>query len=190
MQRMRMLDMLDNDGRLTTMGSSKLSFDFSPEWARALAKAREHGILEGAINIAAVLSREAESCTMQTMDGDIMSLLQSINVRELPWNGYAASALGYAGFKPRTLLQTRQNIAQISETMVDSGLPMGKVRPRTDKYYGALMLRAFWEGFHMQVMMRGITGRYASPVYGGEWTTGRTTLAYSPLFLLPEKGHR
>ena len=45
MQRMRMLDMLDNEGRLTTMGSSKLSFDFSPEWARTLAKAR--GILEG-----------------------------------------------------------------------------------------------------------------------------------------------
>ena len=40
MQRMRMLDMLDDDGRLTLMGSSKLSFDFSPEWARTLAKAR------------------------------------------------------------------------------------------------------------------------------------------------------
>ena len=39
----------------------------------------------------------------------------------------------------------------------------------------------------MQVIMRGITGRYATPVYGGEWTTGRTMLAYSPLFLLPLK---
>ena len=39
----------------------------------------------------------------------------------------------------------------------------------------------------MQVMMRGITGRYASPAYGGEWNTGRTTLSYSPLFLLPLK---
>ena len=39
----------------------------------------------------------------------------------------------------------------------------------------------------MQVMMRGITGKYASPVYGGEWGTGRSTLAYSPLFMLPLK---
>ena len=122
MQRMRMLDLLDNDGRLTTMGSSKLSFDFSPEWARTLAKAREHGILEGTIKVAAVLSREDELCTMQTMDrynhpdGDVMSLLQSIelvegilkthrvtHVRDLPWNESAVSALEYAGFKPRTV---------------------------------------------------------------------------------------
>ena len=47
MQRMRILDMLDDTGRLTPMGSSKLSFDFSPEWARTLAKAREYGVLEG-----------------------------------------------------------------------------------------------------------------------------------------------
>ena len=40
-QRMRMLDMLDDGGQLTPMGHSKLSFDFSPEWARTLAKARE-----------------------------------------------------------------------------------------------------------------------------------------------------
>ena len=46
-QRMRMLDMLDDDGRLTQMGGSKLSFDFSLEWARTLAKASEHGVLEG-----------------------------------------------------------------------------------------------------------------------------------------------
>ena len=39
----------------------------------------------------------------------------------------------------------------------------------------------------MQVMMRGGTGRYSSPLYGGEWTTGRTTLLYSPLILLPLK---
>ena len=90
MQRMRVLDMLDNDGRLTLMGSSKdqASFDFSPEWARTLAKAREYGVLEGAIKVATVLSREDELCTMQTMDrynhpdGDIMSLLQSIDLVE------------------------------------------------------------------------------------------------------------
>ena len=39
----------------------------------------------------------------------------------------------------------------------------------------------------MQVMMRGITGKYASPVYGGEWGTGRSTLSYSPLLMLPLK---
>ena len=53
-QRMRVLDMLDNNGQLTQMGRSKLSFDFSPEWARALAKAREYGVT---IKVAAVLSR-------------------------------------------------------------------------------------------------------------------------------------
>ena len=37
-QRMRMLDMLDDGGHLTPMGHSKLSLDFSPEWARTLAR--------------------------------------------------------------------------------------------------------------------------------------------------------
>ena len=81
--------MLDNAGQLTTMGSSKLSFNFSPEWARTLAKAREYGVLEGAIKVAAVLCREDELCTMQTMDrynhpdGDIMSLLQSCHLMRI-----------------------------------------------------------------------------------------------------------
>ena len=106
------------------MGSSKLSFDFSPEWARTLAKAREYGVLEGAVKVAAVLSREDELCTMQTLDrhnhpdGDIMSLLQSIDlvegilkthavtdIRDLPWTGRAGSALENAGFRPRTVMQ-------------------------------------------------------------------------------------
>ena len=65
---MRSLDMLDDSNRLTPMGSSKLSFDFSPEWARTLAKAREYGVLEGAVKVTAVLSREDELCTMQTLD--------------------------------------------------------------------------------------------------------------------------
>ena len=205
-QRMRVLDMLDDSGRLTAMGSSKLSFDFSPEWARTLAKAREYGVLEGAVKVAAVLSREDELCTMNTLDrynhpdGDIMSLLQAIDlvegilntcwvtdIRDLPWKGRAVSALEAAGFKYKTIMQIWQNIAQIGETVGDSGLPMGRERPRTDPWYGTLLLHAFWEGFHMQVMMRGITGKYASPVYGGEWGTGRSTLAYSPLFMLPLK---
>ena len=74
-------------------------------------------------------------------------------------------------------MQIWQNITQIGETLADSGLPMGKEQSRTDQWYGTLMLHAFWEGFRMQVMMRWITGRYASPAYGGEWNTGRTTLA-------------
>ena len=109
-QRMRVLDMLDDAGRLTPMGSSKLSFDFSPEWARTLAKAREYGVLEGAVKVAAVLSREDELCTMNTLDrynhpdGDIMSLLQAIDlvegilnycgvtdIRDLPWKGRAVN---------------------------------------------------------------------------------------------------
>ena len=142
-QRMRMLDMLDDAGRLTPMGSSKLSFDFSPEWARTLAKAREYGVLEGAVKVAAVLSREDELCTMNTLDrynhpdGDIMSLLQAIDlvegilnycgvtdIRDLPWKGRAVNTLEAAGFKYKTVMQIWQNIAQIGETMGDSGLPM------------------------------------------------------------------
>ena len=166
----------------------------------------DYGVLEGAVKVAAVLSREDELCTMNTLDrynhpdGDIMSLLQAIDlvegilntfgvtdIRDLPWKGRAVSALEAAGFKYRTIMQIWQNIAQIGETMGDSGLPMGRERPRTDRWYGTLLLHAFWEGFHMQVMMRGITGKYASPVCGGEWGTGRSTLAYSPLFMLPLK---
>ena len=129
-----------------------------------------------------------------------MSLLQSIELvegilnshwvtdaRDLPWYGRAVRALENAGFKPRTVMQIWQNIAQIGETMAETGLPMGKERPRTDQWYGTLLLHAFWEGFHMQVMMRGTTGRNASPVYGGEWIAGRTALAYSPLFVPPLK---
>ena len=37
-QRMRMLDMIDDKGHLTPMGQSKLSFDFSPEWARDIGE--------------------------------------------------------------------------------------------------------------------------------------------------------
>ena len=120
---MRVLDMLDDSGRLTPMGSSKLSFDFSPEWARTLAKAREYGVLEGAVKVAAVLSREDELRTMNTLDrynhpdGDIMSLLQAIDlvegilntrwvadIRDLPWKGRAISALEAAGFKHKTVM--------------------------------------------------------------------------------------
>ena len=137
-------------------------------------------------------SPDDEPCTMNTMDrynhpdGDIMSLLQAIDlvegilktfgvvdIRDLPWKGSAIGALEAAGFKYKTVMQIWQNIAQIGETMGNSGLPMGRERPRTDRWYGTLLLHAFWEGFHIRVMMRGVTGKYASPVYGGEWGTGR-----------------
>ena len=68
-----------------------------------------------------------------------MSLLQAIDlvqgilntfwvtdVRDLPWKGRAVSALEAAGFKYKTIMQIWQNIAQIGETMADSGLPMGR----------------------------------------------------------------
>ena len=200
MQRMCMLDVLDNTGRLTPMGSSKLSFDFS---ARTLAKAREYGVWKGRSRWRQYYP-ERTSCARcrpwnNHPDGDIMCLLQSIegilnthwvtDVRDLLWQGRAVSALESAGFRPRTVTQIWQNIAQIGETMAESGLPMGKEQPRTDRWYGTLLLHAFGEGFHTQVMMRGITGRYVSPVYGGECCTGRSTLtlAYSPLFVLPLK---
>ena len=74
-----------------------------------------------------------------------MSLLQSIDlvegilktywvtdVRDLPWKGRAVSALRSAGFKYKEIMQIWQSIAQIGETMAESGLPMGKERPRTD----------------------------------------------------------
>ena len=73
--------LVDDSGRLTPMGRSKILCDFSPEWGRFLAKVAEHGVLEGAIKFAAVLSREESLCTMQALevythlDGDIMLLL-------------------------------------------------------------------------------------------------------------------
>ena len=82
---------------------------------------------------------------MQTMDrynhpdGDIMSLLQSIelvqgilnshwgtDVRDPFRKGRAVSALENAGFKPKTVMQIWQNIAEIGETTAESGLPMMK----------------------------------------------------------------
>ena len=64
-QRVRMLEMMDDAGRLMQMGKSKLSFDFSPEWGRFLGKAAEYGVVQDAVKVAAVLSREDELCTMQ-----------------------------------------------------------------------------------------------------------------------------
>ena len=58
LKRMRMLDLLDDQGRLTLLGKSRLVFDYTPEWARFIAKALEYGVVEGAIRIAAVLCRE------------------------------------------------------------------------------------------------------------------------------------
>ena len=78
-----------------------------------------------------MLSREDELCTMQTMDrynhpdGDIMSLLQAIDLVEGILKTHHVVAQESAGFKPRTVMQIWQNIAQISETMGDSGLPTG-----------------------------------------------------------------
>ena len=106
------------------------------------------------------------------LDGDIMSLLQVVdlvegilkvyhveNVKNLPWNRSAVKTLEVAGFKVCTVMQIWQNIAQITETLKDSELPMGKQRFRTD-YFSTLLAHAFWEGFHMQMMMRGITGYF------------------------------
>ena len=91
-----------------------------------------------------VLRKTMERCNHP--DGDIVSLLQVVdlvegilkvhyveNVKDLPWNRPAVKALEGAGFKTRTVMQIWQNIAQITETLRDSELPLGKKRSRTDK---------------------------------------------------------
>ena len=42
-QRMRMLELLDDKSELTLLGQSRLVLDYTPEWARFIAKALEYG---------------------------------------------------------------------------------------------------------------------------------------------------
>ena len=83
-QRMRMLELLDDDGKLTHLGQSRLVLDYTPEWARFIAKALEYGVSEGAIRIAAVLCREEDLCTphvresLSHVDGDVMTVLHLV----------------------------------------------------------------------------------------------------------------
>ena len=62
-QRMRMLELLNDKSELTLLGQSRLVLDYTPEWARFIAKALEYGVSEGAIRIAAVLCREEDLCS-------------------------------------------------------------------------------------------------------------------------------
>ena len=87
-QRMRMLELLDDKGDLTLLGQSRLVLDYTPEWARFLAKALEYGVSEGAIRIAAVLCREEDLCTAHVrdafshVDGDVMTVLHLVWMAE------------------------------------------------------------------------------------------------------------
>ena len=124
-----MLDLLDDQGNLTLLGSSRLVFDYTPEWARFIAKALEYGAVEGAIRIAAVLCREEDIYSSQVRDafchpdGDVMTVLQIVwmakgilkerNVTEihrLAKNKRAEQALEKAGLQPRGVMQVIQNI--------------------------------------------------------------------------------
>ena len=63
-------------------------FDYTPEWARFVAKALEYGVGEGAIRIAAVLCREEDLCSHHVRealchpDGDVMTVLQLVWMAE------------------------------------------------------------------------------------------------------------
>ena len=205
-QRMRMLDLLDDQGKLTHLGQSRLVFDYTPEWARFIAKALEYGVGEGPIRIAAVLCREEDLCSHHVRealchpDGDVMTVLQIVwmaeaileqhNIRQIHWltkSEAAKNSLQRVGLQIKGVMQVIQNIQQINEALAQSNLPRGTHRSPTDKYYGTLLVHALWEGFHMQVMVKSFTGQYVSPTYGGEWSMSKTTLQYSPLVLLPLK---
>ena len=121
-----MLDLLDDQGNLTHLGSSRLVFDYTPEWARFIAKAL-YGVVEGAIRIAAVLC-----------------------MSERPFVGKNKGA----GLQPKGVMQVIQYFEQIKEGLTQSDLPRGTRRSPPDKYYGTLLVHALWEGFHMQVMLR------------------------------------
>ena len=194
-QRKRMLGMVDDAGRLTPMGRSKISFDFNPKWGRFLAKAAEYGVLKGAIKIAAVLSREDSFCTMQVFevynhpDRILMSLLQALDFIEPILNSYRVEvihrlpkvestlkALRSAGFEIRSVIQIWLNMEQICDAITEVDLPRANRRPRSDKYHTTLLVHALWEGFRMQKKMRSDTGKYVSPTHGGQWSLGHTML--------------
>ena len=205
-QRMRMLELLNDKGELTLLGQSRLVLDYTPEWARFIAKALEYGVSEGAIRIAAVLCREEDLCSahvresLSHVDGDVMTILQLVwmaegilerfGIKKIHWlsNHDAAKAtLERAGLQVKGVMQVVQNIEQLRESIAQSELPRGPVRSPLDKYYGTLLVHALWEGFHMQVMLKSFTGQYVSPTYGGEWSISKTTLQYAPLVVLPLK---
>ena len=126
------------------------------------------------------------------LDGDITSLLQVLDliesilqsnnvtqIRSLPKAKYDVK-VSTAGFEIRSMMQIWQNMEQINDTMGDMEITRGERRSGTDKCYATLLIHALWEGFHMQVMMRSVTGNHVSLTYGGQWDLGHTTLQYLP----------
>ena len=205
-QRMRMLELLDDDGKLTHLGQSRLVLDYTPEWARFIAKALEYGVSEGAIRIAAVLCREEDLCTphvresLSHVDGDVMTVLHLVwlaegilkrfhitRIQALSNHDAAKATLERAGLQVKGVMQVLQNIEQLRESIANSDLPRGPLRSSSDKYYATLLVHALWEGFYMNVMLKSFTGQYVSPTYGGEWSISKTTLQYAPLVVLPLK---
>ena len=205
-QRMRMLELLDDDGKLTHLGQSRLVLDYTPEWARFIAKALEYGVSEGAIRIAAVLCREEDLCTphvresLSHVDGDVMTVLHLVwlaegilrryritRIQALSNHDAAKATLERAGLQVKGVMQVVQNIEQLRESIAHSDLPRGPLRSPSDKYYATLLVHALWEGFYMNVMIKSFTGQYVSPTYGGEWSISKTTLQYAPLVVLPLK---
>ena len=205
-QRMRMLELLDDNGELTHLGQSRLVLDYTPEWARFIAKALEYGVSEGAIRIAAVLCREEDMCTshvresLSHVDGDVMTILHLVwlaegilkryhikRIQALTNHDAAKATLERAGLQVKGVMQVMQNIEQLHESIAQSDLPRGPLRSPSDKYYATLLVHALWEGFHMNVMIKSFTGQYVSPTFGGEWSISKTTLQYAPLVVLPLK---
>ena len=205
-QRMRMLELLNDEGELTLLGQSRLVLDYTPEWARFIAKALEYGVSR-AIRIAAVLCRDEDLCTAHVREslshvdgGDVLTILQLVwmaegilerfGIKKIHWlskHDAAKATLERAGLQVKGVMQVVQNIEQLRESIAQSALPRGPVRSPLDKYYATLLVHALWEGFHMQVMVKSFTGQYVSPTYGGEWSISKTTLQYAPLVVLPLK---
>ena len=133
-QRMRMLELLDDKGDLTHLGHSRLVLDYTPEWARFIAKALEYGVSEGAIRIAAVLCREEDICTshvresLSHVDGDVMTVLHLVwlaegilkkfyikRIQALSNHDAAKATLERAGLQVKGVMQVMQNIEQLRE---------------------------------------------------------------------------
>ena len=114
-QRMRMLELLDDKSELTLLGQSRLVLDYTPGWARFIAKALEYGVSEGAIRIAAVLRREEDLCSahvreaLSHVDGDVMTVLHLVWMAEGILRG---SASHRSTGSPSTMPQRRSSNGQ------------------------------------------------------------------------------
>ena len=198
---------MDN-GKLTHLGQSRLVLDYTPEWARFIAKGigvwsvrREPSELRRCSVVKKICARHMFVSLFPMWDGDVMTVLHLVwmaegilkryhikRIQALTNHDAAKATLERAGLQVKGVMQVMQNIEQLHESIAQSDLPRGPLRRPSDKYYATLLIHALWEGFHMNVMIKSFTGQYVSPTFGGEWSISKDHLAIcTPCGLTAEK---